>query len=60
MKLRLVPRDKVVATAKHTAKGGHMIYFGAAALGAHGVYAAAAGVIFVILLAGMLFHFDME
>lgn len=60
MKIRLMPREKVVSAAKHTAKGGHMLYFGAAALGAHGVYAAAAGVIFVILLAGMVFHFDME
>jgi hypothetical protein len=52
-------KQRVGEAGHHLVHGSHLVYFGAAAMGAHGVYAIAAGLIFVAMVIGFALKVDM-
>lgn len=45
-------KGQIAKLCSHTVHGSHLVYFGAAAFGAHDIYAIMAGVIFVVMIIG--------
>lgn len=52
--------EKAAHVASKIEKSSHFIYFGAAAMGAHDLYSAAAGVIVVIVTLAYFLHLHLE
>jgi hypothetical protein len=52
--------DKIKKGAQKIEKSSHFIYFGAAAVGSHEIYSAAAGVIVTVIVIGFLLHWHLE
>lgn len=51
--------EKCRVVLPHAFHGSHVIYFAAAAFGAHDVYAAVAGVIVLLFIAGHFLHVEL-
>ncbi|MCW2286882.1 hypothetical protein M2323_004682 [Rhodoblastus acidophilus] len=56
----MISKDKIAKVCSHTAHGSHLVYFAAAAFGAHDVYAVVAGVLCFVMVIGYAVNGSLE